>query len=104
MVLRTVRYHESPESWPSSDSILYAMIGLEGRSGSDEVVKRGWAIDRDGAFREAPIVPPLNDPSFVRDKLHWGSLFRLGSLKIPPHNFRQIAKAMGRNFEEDFRA
>jgi predicted RNA-binding protein len=53
---------------------------------------------------ETAIKPLLNDLSFIKDKSHWSGVFRFGHLKVPPHDFKVIAEAMGRNFERGFGA
>jgi len=51
----------------------------------------------------APIRPLLPDLSFIRSKEHWGAAFRFGFLRVPEEDFARIAKAMGRDFGQDFR-
>ncbi len=33
--------------------------------------------------------------SFIKNKIHWGMIFRRGCFEIPKHDFQQIADAMG---------
>lgn len=50
---------------------------------------------------EAPIKPLLPKLGFIKDKQHWGSVFRFGCLKVPAEDFDVIAQAMGgRLFDE----
>jgi hypothetical protein len=82
------------------------------------VVKTGeiYQVELDDSFKpfrvdmhflkaeETAIKPLLNTLSFIKDKSHWGGVFRFGHLNIPPHDFKAIAEAMGRDFERDFQA
>lgn len=43
---------------------------------------------------EAPIRPLLEQLTFIKDRRHWGYVFRFGHLQIPESDFRLIAKAM----------
>ena len=54
--------------------------------------------------KETAIRPLLNDLSFIKDKAHWGGVFRFGYLQVPAPDFKIIAEAMGRDFERDFQA
>ncbi len=45
--------------------------------------------------KEAPIKPLVEGLSFIKNKTHWGAAFRFGYLKVPPEDFRLIARAMG---------
>ncbi|MCC6195406.1 MAG: EVE domain-containing protein [Burkholderiales bacterium] len=51
---------------------------------------------------DAPIRPLIDELSFIRSKEHWGAAFRFGFLRVPEHDFAQIAAAMGRDFARDF--
>ena len=43
---------------------------------------------------EAPIRPLIDQLSFIKDKRHWGSMFRVGLFKIPQEDFAVISQAM----------
>jgi DNA-binding MarR family transcriptional regulator/predicted RNA-binding protein len=43
---------------------------------------------------EAPIRPLIDQLSFIKDKRHWGSMFRFGLFEIPPEDFAVISRAM----------
>jgi len=43
----------------------------------------------------APIRPLIDALSFIRNKAHWGAVFRFGFVKVPPGDFALIASAMG---------
>jgi predicted RNA-binding protein len=43
---------------------------------------------------EAPIRPLIDQLSFIKDKRHWGSMFRFGLFKIPQEDFAVISQAM----------
>lgn len=45
--------------------------------------------------KEAPILPLLEELSFIPDKRKWGFPFRRGSFEIPRKDFELIAKEMG---------
>jgi hypothetical protein len=82
------------------------------------VVKTGkiYQVELDDSFKpfrvdmrflkakEIAIKPLLNDLSFIKDKAHWGGVFRFGYLKVPAQDFKVIAEAMSRDFERDFQA
>ena len=44
---------------------------------------------------ETPIQTLIDRLSFVRNKTHWGVVFRYGQVKIPASDFAIIAEAMG---------
>lgn len=44
---------------------------------------------------EVPIKPLIEGLSFIRNKTHWGAAFRFGYIKVPEHDFRRVADAMG---------
>ena len=50
---------------------------------------------------ETPIRPLLEQLTFIRDKRHWGYVFRFGHLQIPESDFRLIAEAMSFNNREE---
>ncbi|MFT3891647.1 MAG: EVE domain-containing protein [Anaerolineales bacterium] len=41
--------------------------------------------------KDVPIVPLINELTFIKDKTHWGAPFRFGTLQIPEQDFRLIA-------------
>jgi len=43
---------------------------------------------------EAPIRPLIDQLSFIKDKRHWGSMFRFGLFEIPQEDFAVISRAM----------
>ncbi len=43
---------------------------------------------------ETPIKPLINDLSFIKDKTHWGYMFRFGLFEIPEADFELIQRAM----------
>jgi DNA-binding MarR family transcriptional regulator/predicted RNA-binding protein len=43
---------------------------------------------------EAPIRPLIDQLSFIKDKRHWGHMFRVGLFKIPQEDFAVISRAM----------
>jgi hypothetical protein len=43
---------------------------------------------------EVSIRPLLNDLSFIKDKTHWGYMFRFGLFEIPKADFELIRSAM----------
>jgi hypothetical protein len=43
---------------------------------------------------EAPIRPLIDELSFIRDKQHWGYMFRRGLFEIPPDDFELIKNRM----------
>ncbi len=43
---------------------------------------------------KTPIKPLLGDLSFIKDKTHWGYMFRLGMFEIPKEDFELIRDAM----------
>lgn len=45
--------------------------------------------------KDAPIVPLLDELTFIHDKKKWGFPFRRGSFEIQKADFELIAKAMG---------
>ena len=45
--------------------------------------------------KDASIRPLIPELSFIRDKQHWGAVFRFGLVEISGSDFRKIAKAMG---------
>jgi predicted RNA-binding protein len=52
---------------------------------------------RNVAFRkceEVPIKPLIDDLSFIKDKTHWGYIFRFGLFQIPEGDFRLIERLM----------
>ena len=51
---------------------------------------------------DAPIKPLIDDLTFIRNKQHWGAVFRFGFLRVPEEDFARIAAAMGRDFGADF--
>jgi len=46
---------------------------------------------------EIPIKPLISDLEFIQDKSRWGYKFRFGMFEINEHDFKLIARAMGRN-------
>jgi hypothetical protein len=50
----------------------------------------------------APILPLLEQLSFIRNKTHWGAAFRFGVVRVPRDDFAAIALAMGRDPDIDF--
>ncbi len=44
--------------------------------------------------QEAPILPLIENLSYIADKTHWGAPFRFGVVEIPDADFRHIAAAM----------
>ena len=52
--------------------------------------------------KEAPILPLIEQLSFIRSKQHWGAAFRFGQVKIEEPDFALIAAAMGRVLQSDF--
>lgn len=54
-----------------------------------------WRRDFDfKKCREVPIKPLLDDLSFIKDKTHWGYMFRFGLFPIPEQDFELIQNAM----------
>lgn len=56
---------------------------------------RPWR--RNVAFHEAletPIKPMLEELSFIKDKAHWGYMFRFGLFQIPEKDFEIIKRAV----------
>ncbi len=45
--------------------------------------------------KEAPIRDILDGLNFIRDRQHWGMIFRRGLFEVPEGDFRLIAGAMG---------
>jgi predicted RNA-binding protein len=43
---------------------------------------------------ETPIKPLIDELSFIKDKTHWGYMFRFGLFKIPEEDFELIKSAM----------
>jgi hypothetical protein len=43
---------------------------------------------------EVPIRPLIGDLSFIKDKTHWGYMFRFGMFEIPEQDFELISRAM----------
>ena len=43
---------------------------------------------------EAPIRPLIADLTFIKDKKHWGYVFRFGLFEIPQEDFTRIKRAM----------
>ncbi len=43
---------------------------------------------------ETPIKPLIGDLSFIKDKTHWGYMFRFGLFQIPEPDFELIKNAM----------
>jgi len=43
---------------------------------------------------ETPIKPLIGDLSFIKDKTHWGYMFRFGLFPIPEADFERIKDAM----------
>ncbi len=43
---------------------------------------------------ETPIKPMIEELSFIKDKTHWGYMFRFGMFEIPETDFKQIQAAM----------
>jgi hypothetical protein len=44
--------------------------------------------------QEAPIEDLLGGLTFIKDRAHWGFVFRRGLFEIPEEDFRRIAAAM----------
>lgn len=49
----------------------------------------------DSAMLEAPIIPLINSLEFIKDKQHWGYMFRFGHFEISKTDFDKIMKSMG---------
>lgn len=43
---------------------------------------------------ETPIKPLIGELSFIKDKTHWGYMFRFGLFAIPEADFKKIQQAM----------
>jgi len=43
---------------------------------------------------ETPIKPLIDELSFIKDKQHWGYMFRRGLFEIPPEDFKLIQNKM----------
>lgn len=43
---------------------------------------------------ETPIKPLIDDLSFIKDKTHWGFIFRFGLFEIPEADFKVIRHVM----------
>jgi hypothetical protein len=43
---------------------------------------------------QTPIAPLIDELSFIKDRRHWGYVFRLGLFEIPPEDFDYIRRAM----------
>jgi hypothetical protein len=52
----------------------------------------------------AAVQPLVDELTFVRSKTNWGATFRFGSLQVPAVDFARIARALGRDFAQDFGA
>jgi len=46
--------------------------------------------------REVPIKPLLDELRFIKDKTHWGYMFRFGLFQIPEEDFLKIQQAMAK--------
>ncbi len=44
--------------------------------------------------KDVSILPLIGDLTFIKDKAHWGALFRFGTLQIPEQDFKLIAEKM----------
>jgi predicted RNA-binding protein len=44
--------------------------------------------------QEVPIKPLINELSFIKDKTHWGFMFRFGMFEIPEIDFKKIQNGM----------
>jgi len=44
--------------------------------------------------QDVSILPLINDLTFIKDKTHWGTPFRFGTLQIPEQDFQLIASKM----------
>jgi hypothetical protein len=56
----------------------------------------GWRRDVDYLkARQANIYPLLEQLSFIKDRAHWGMVFRRGLFEAPRADFALIAEAMG---------
>ena len=44
--------------------------------------------------QEVPIKPLLDELSFIKDKTHWGYMFRFGLFQIPEEDFPKIKRPM----------
>jgi hypothetical protein len=49
---------------------------------------------------EAPIKPLIESLEFIKNKEHWGAVFRFGSIKISEKDFVLISKAMNYNIDQ----
>ena len=52
------------------------------------------------AKNDAPIRPLIPSLGFIRNKTHWGAVFRFGLLEINKVDFKKIANAMGVDLSE----
>lgn len=46
--------------------------------------------------KDVSVVPLINSLSFIKDKKHWGAIFRFGIISIPKEDFALIATAMAK--------
>jgi len=44
--------------------------------------------------KDVSILPLINNLTFIKNKTHWGTPFRFGTLQIPEVDFRLIASMM----------
>jgi hypothetical protein len=103
-------YYSPKTSYPTGEPCqMFTAIGIvktgevyQADMGDDF---RPFRIDvRFLSAKEAAIKPLRDKLSFIKDKSHWGAPLRFGHLKIPARDFKIIAEAMGRDFEDDFGA
>lgn len=50
--------------------------------------------------KEVAIEPLVGNLSFIKNKIHWGFMFRFGLFEIPQKDFYLIATKMGVHFEK----
>jgi predicted RNA-binding protein len=91
----------SPKASLHSGESLQAFTAI-GRVADDEL----YQVEMTPGFRpwrrnvefvkcvEAPIRPLIPELSFVKDKKHWGYVFRFGLFEIPQEDFALIERAM----------
>ncbi|MFA6066082.1 MAG: EVE domain-containing protein [Candidatus Babeliaceae bacterium] len=60
-----------------------------------------WRRDVDFVpARDVAIEPLIDTLSFIKNKSHWGFVFRYGLFEIPEHDFLLLAANMGVNIEK----
>lgn len=91
----------SPKTSYKDGEPLQAFTAI-GRVQDDELYQVEMAPDfvpwrRNVEFKdcvETPIKPLIDDLSFIKDKTHWGYMFRFGLFSIPEADFKKIQHAM----------